>query len=82
MIAKSNKNQITTKSSSPNSDIKTTDAPALILKKPVAFGNDVMAIAIHRSLVKYFGITEATQIEEEIVEGVGILLRIVRKDVS
>jgi hypothetical protein len=49
-------------------------------KQPVAFGS-VMAIPLHKSLVKHFQITEDTVFQQEIVEG-GILLRIVTKDAS
>ncbi len=47
-----------------------------ILKNPVGFGNEVIAIALHKSLVRHFGITENTLFQQEIVES-GIFLKIV-----
>lgn len=79
MIAKLDRDHITTTDISTSSDIKTKAAP--ILKHPVAFGPNVMAIPFHKSLVKHFQITEDTVFQQEIVEG-GILLRIVTKDAS
>ena len=72
-------------SNTSSSEIKTTAAttdpttPKSIVRNPVAFG-PVMVIPLHSTLVNYFGITEDTQIQEEAAEGVGILLRIVKKE--
>jgi hypothetical protein len=63
----------------PSWDTKTTEVP--ILKHAIPIGPNVIVFPFHKSLVEHFQITEDTVFQQEIVEG-GILLRIIRKDIS